>query len=84
MFDRPGIEPRTPDLRVRCPTDCATRPGLNDDTILYPFCVVLGQAYHGVTGGLLRIFLCCYFCETSCLFYVSFTFDFYVLKIMHL
>ena len=23
----PGIEPRTPDLRVRCPTDCATRPG---------------------------------------------------------
>ena len=25
---RPGIEPRTPDLRVRCPTDCSTRPGL--------------------------------------------------------
>ena len=24
---RPGIEPSTPDLRVRCPTDCATRPG---------------------------------------------------------
>ena len=24
---RPGIEPRTPDLRVRCPTDCAKRPG---------------------------------------------------------
>ena len=24
---RPGIEPRTPDLRVGCPTDCATRPG---------------------------------------------------------
>ena len=24
---RPGIEPRTPDLQVRCPTDCATRPG---------------------------------------------------------
>ena len=23
----PGIEPRTPDLRVGCPTDCATRPG---------------------------------------------------------
>ena len=23
---RPGIKPRTPDLRVRCPTDCATRP----------------------------------------------------------
>ena len=27
---RPGIEPRTPDLRVRCPIDCATRPGDND------------------------------------------------------
>ena len=25
---RPGIEPRASDLRVRCPTDCATRPGL--------------------------------------------------------
>ena len=25
---RPGIEPRTSDLRVRWPTDCATRPGL--------------------------------------------------------
>ena len=25
---RPGIEPRTPDLRVRCPTDSATRAGL--------------------------------------------------------
>ena len=24
---RPGIEPRTSDLRVRCPTDCATLPG---------------------------------------------------------
>ena len=24
---RPGIEPGTPDLRVRCPTDCAMRPG---------------------------------------------------------
>ena len=23
----PGIEPRTSDLRVRCPTYCATRPG---------------------------------------------------------
>ena len=27
---RPGIEPRTPDLRVRRPTDCATRPGLDE------------------------------------------------------
>ena len=28
-------------------------------------------------------FLCCYFCESSCLFYLSFNFDFYVSKIMH-
>ena len=41
---RPGIEPRTPDLRVRCPTDCATRPGacINENSaclyflIMYP------------------------------------------------
>ena len=26
----------------------------------------------------------CYFCESSCLFYLSFHFDFYVSKIMHL
>ena len=31
---RPGIEPGTPDLRVRCPTDCATRPG-HDTTWKY-------------------------------------------------
>ena len=24
---RPGIKPRTTDLRVRCPADCATQPG---------------------------------------------------------
>ena len=24
---RPGNEPRTSELPVRCPTDCATRPG---------------------------------------------------------
>ena len=29
-------------------------------------------------------FQCCYFCEPSCLFYLSFNFDFYVSKIMHL
>ena len=27
MWPDPGIEPRTSDLRVNCPTDCATRPG---------------------------------------------------------
>ena len=29
-------------------------------------------------------FQCCYFCESSCLFYLSFNFDLYVSKIMHL
>ena len=29
-------------------------------------------------------FQCCYFCESSCLFYLSFKFDFCVSKIMHL
>ena len=29
-------------------------------------------------------FQCCYFCEPSCLFYLSFNFDFYVSKIIHL
>ena len=29
-------------------------------------------------------FQCCYFCESSCLFYLSFNSDFYVSKIMHL
>ena len=29
-------------------------------------------------------FQCCYFCESSCLFYLRFNFDFYVSKIMHL
>ena len=29
-------------------------------------------------------FQCCYFCESSCLFYLSFNFDFYVSKKMHL
>ena len=29
---RPGVEPGTSDLRVRCPTDSATRPGLPNDS----------------------------------------------------
>ena len=29
-------------------------------------------------------FKCCYFCESSCLFYRSFNFDFYAAKIIHL
>ena len=48
--------------------------------------VVLGWACRGFTGGFLfsAEFQCCYFCESSCLFYLSFNFDFYVSKIMHL
>ena len=58
---------------------------------------ITGTFMHGVQGclrlGLSRFnwwvsfapeFLCCYFCESSCLFYLSFNFDFYVSKIMHL
>ena len=29
-------------------------------------------------------FQCCYFCESSCLFYLRFNFDIYVSIIMHL
>ena len=29
-------------------------------------------------------FQCCYFCESSCLFYLCFNFHFYVSEIMHL
>ena len=51
-----------------------------------------GRWVCGLTGGFLLLqnfsvapeFQCCYFCESSCLFYLSFNFDFYVSKIMHL
>ena len=40
----------------------------------------------GLTGGVFFApeFQCWYFCESSCLFYLSFNFDFYVSEIMHL
>ena len=49
-------------------------------------CVCLSRAYRGLTGGVRFApeFQCCYFCESSCLFYLSFNFDFYFSKIMHL
>ena len=38
---RPGIEPRTPDLRVRCPINCATRPGfITPGPDLAPYCLL--------------------------------------------
>ena len=60
--------------------------------------VIVKTNVFGIDGGRLRLglswfnwlvsfapeFLCCYFCESSCLFYLSFNFDFYVSKIMHL
>ena len=50
----------------------------------HTFGVVLDRAYRGLTGGflLLRNFSG-YFCESSCLFYLSFNFDFYVSKIIN-
>ena len=42
---RPGIEPRTPDLRVRCPTDCATRPGFICMYKLYPGFICMYKLY---------------------------------------
>ena len=47
---------------------------------------VLGWAYRGLTGGVFFAseFQCCYFYESSCLFYLSFNFDFYVSKTKHL
>ena len=36
---RPGIEPRTPDLRVRCPTDCTTSP--TEFLVCFPFYCIL-------------------------------------------
>ena len=49
-------------------------------------CVCLSRAYRDLTGGVLFApeFQCCYFCESSCLFYLSFNFDFYFSEIMHL
>ena len=38
----------------------------------------------GLTGGFLLLRIFRYFCESSCLFYLRFNFDFYVSKIMHL
>ena len=44
---RPGIEPRTSDLQVRCPTDCATWPGF----MILSFIVVCVCVGGGGGGG---------------------------------
>ena len=52
----------------------------------YPFWVVLGRFYHGLSGGFLlfRNFSVAISVNVSCLFYLCLYFDFYVSKIMHL
>ena len=47
-------------------------------------CLRLGLSWFNWWVSFAPEFLCCYFCESSCLFYLSFNFDFYVSKIMHL
>ena len=49
-----------------------------------PGCLRLGLSWFNWLVSFAPEFLCCYFCESSCLFYLSFNFDFYVSKIMHL
>ena len=40
-----------------------------------------GQTFHRTFAP---DFHCCYFCKSSCLFYLRFNFDFYVSKVLHL
>ena len=49
-----------------------------------PGCLRLGVSWFNWWVSFAPEFQCCYFCEPSCLFYLSFNFDFYVSKIMHL
>ena len=52
----------------------------------HPLRVVLGRVYRGFNWwvSFAPEFQCCYFCESSRLFYLSFNSEFYVSKIMHL
>ena len=50
----------------------------------FPGCLRLGLSWFNWWVSFAPEFQCCYFCEPSCLFYLSFNFDFYVSKIMHL
>ena len=47
-------------------------------------CLRLGLSWFNWWVSFAPEFLCCYFCESSCLFYLIFNFDFNVSKIMHL
>ena len=59
---------------------------LSFDVYLIPFpdCLRLGLSWFNWWVSFAPEFQCCYFCESSCLFYLSFNFYFCVSKIMHL
>ena len=52
--------------------------------VSFPGCLRLGLSWFNWWVSFAPEFQCCYFCESSCLFYLSFNFDFCVSKIMHL
>ena len=54
-----------------------------DETSI-PGCLRSGLSWFNWWVSFAPDFQCCYFCESSCLFYLRFNFDFYVSKIMHL
>ena len=49
-----------------------------------PGCLRPGLSWFNWWVSFAPEFQCCYFCESSCLFYLSFNSDIYVSKIMHL
>ena len=57
---------------------------VNEDQERLPGCLRLGLSWINWWVSFAPEFQFCYFCESSCLFYLSFNFDFYVSKIMHL
>ena len=58
---RPGIEPRTSYLRIRCPADCTTRPGRTISIgielvkAVIPFVKVVGRSGGAVVLGKLPV-----------------------------
>ena len=66
-------------LKVSVPRFCKKQKNAN-----FQGCLRLGLSWFNWWVSFAPEFLCCYFCESSCLFYLSFNFDFYVSKIMHL
>ena len=85
---RPGIEPRTPDLRVRCPTDCATRPGSSAMSLNVMFMILDGTGSICITPPSIKYNAVC--CLHSCHFGFTYAFklcmksDFTRVSISHL